>query len=135
MVIVWELFLCSVIFIKTEVFDLAHFINEKFNHLIPSGILTREPSAELREDQKDSESLPPYERLDAMLEGFLSYRLDLEDLKKSGFSGEEIKKVYGLYMKSEYKRKQICPIVKVRAKSFGFGYRVPISKSVLGILN
>ena len=113
---------------KTEVFELARYINKKYDNLIPVGIIERPPSAELKEDQEDSQSLPPYKRLDAMLEGFLSYRLSPTDLVKIGFPKEEVEKVYGLYMKSEYKRTQFCPILKVRAKSFGFGYRVPITK-------
>ncbi|MBT7610288.1 MAG: NAD(+) synthase [Bacteriovoracaceae bacterium] len=114
---------------KTEIFELCRFINKKFENIIPEGIITREPSAELRENQTDSQSLPTYERLDAMLEGILSYRLSLKELHELGFTKKEINKVYGLYTKSEYKRRQFCPIIKVRAKSFGFGYRVPICKS------
>jgi NAD+ synthase (glutamine-hydrolysing) len=113
---------------KSEVFALSNYINTIHKNLIPEGIITRPPSAELRENQKDSQSLPPYERLDAMLEGILSYRLGLKELQGSGFLRDELEKVYGLYTKSEYKRKQFCPIVKVRAKSFGFGYRIPICK-------
>ncbi len=113
---------------KTHVFTLARYINKKFNNIIPEQIITRPPSAELREGQEDSQSLPPYERLDAMLEGMLSYRMSTTDLIEKGFSKEEVDKVYGLYTRSEYKRFQFCPIIKIRAKSFGFGYRVPICK-------
>lgn len=118
---------------KSEVFELAKFINKKCpgkdqQGLIPEGIITREPSAELRPDQTDSQSLPKYELLDAMLEGILSYRMGLKELHDFSFPLEDVKKVYGLYTKSEYKRRQFCPIIKVRAKSFGFGYRVPICK-------
>lgn len=113
---------------KTEVYRLAEWINDKHNDPIPKGILTRAPSAELRENQKDQDTLPPYERLDCILEGILSYRLSEQDLVAMGFSLEEVKKVFQLYVKAEYKRRQFCPIVKIKAKSFGFGYRVPISK-------
>jgi NAD+ synthase (glutamine-hydrolysing) len=116
---------------KTEVFDLCKFINKKFKDIIPEGIITREPSAELREDQIDSQSLPSYDRLDAMLEGILSYRLSLKELQIYGFTQKEVNKIYGLYTKSEYKRRQFCPIIKVRAKSFGLGYRVPLCKTNL----
>ncbi len=115
---------------KTEVFQLAEYINKTYNDLIPRAILTREPTAELRENQSDSQSLPPYERLDAILEGFLSYRMSEREILGHGFDPLEVKKVYGLYQKSEYKRKQFCPIIKVKPKSFGFGYRVPISKKM-----
>jgi len=114
---------------KTEVFRLARYIYEKFDFL-PEQYLTRPPTAELRENQQDSQSLPPYEKLDVMLEGFLSYRYSTEDLVRLGFDREEVNRVYGQYTKSEYKRRQFCPIVKIKAKSFGFGYRVPITKKI-----
>jgi len=115
---------------KSEVFRLCHHINKKYGNIIPEQIITRPPSAELREDQEDAQSLPPYDRLDAMLEGFLSYRKSPQDLVSLGFDDKEIKKVYGLYQNSEYKRNQFCPIIKLKSKSFGFGYRIPICKKV-----
>lgn len=112
---------------KSQVYDLCHYLHKTRGDL-PIGYIERPPSAELRENQEDSQSLPPYDRLDAILEGFLSYRLSQKKLHELGFNKEEVKKVYDLYTKSEYKRKQFCPIIKVKAKSFGFGYRVPITK-------
>ena len=114
---------------KTEVYGLANFVNKHFNSPIPEGIITRGPSAELRENQLDQDSLPPYSRLDTILEGILSYRLGKTQLMELGLPENEIIKVLELYSKSEYKRAQFCPILKVKAKSFGFGYRMPISKS------
>lgn len=114
---------------KTEVFRLCRYINKKYDNLIPEGIITRAPSAELRENQEDSQTLPDYYRLDPILEGFLSYRLGKDDLKNLGFESSEVDKVYGLYQRSEYKRVQFCPIIKVKAKSFGYGYRMPLTKS------
>ncbi len=114
---------------KTEVYQLAHFINKHFDQPIPAKIIERGPSAELRENQLDQDSLPPYSRLDTILEGILSYRLGKTQLMELGLPEKEIIKVLELYSKSEYKRAQFCPILKVKAKSFGFGYRVPISKS------
>lgn len=114
---------------KSEVFQLARYINKKYNNIIPEGIITRPPSAELRDNQKDTDSLPPYEVLDAILEGILSYQLSKSDFKNFGFSEEVIQKVFNLYRKTEYKRSQFCPIIKVKGKSFGFGYRIPTSKS------
>ena len=112
---------------KSEVFALANYINRKYNNIIPEQIITRPPSAELREEQEDSQSLPPYERLDAILEGFLSYRMSQKDLTKCGHDSKEVSKVFNLYQKSEFKRFQFCPIIKLKAKSFGFGYRIPLS--------
>lgn len=115
---------------KTEVFQLARHIHDNYDGLIPMGMIERLPSAELREDQHDQQSLPPYERLDVILDGFLSYRWNIEEMVGVGFSEEEVKKVYDLYQKSEYKRMQFCPILKVKPKSFGVGYRVPICKAL-----
>ncbi len=115
---------------KTEVYRLARYINGKFNEPIPPGIIDRGPTAELRQNQLDQDSLPPYARLDPMLEGILSYRYGRNELSGLGFDEEEIMKTLNLYLKSEYKRAQFCPILKIKAKSFGFGYRIPISKSL-----
>lgn len=120
---------------KTEVYRLAEYVNKHHGNLIPDGIIHRGPSAELRENQLDQDSLPPYERLDPILEGILSYRLGKKELSELGFNLAEITKVLNLYLKSEYKRAQFCPIIKVKAKSFGFGYRVPISKNLGHQLN
>lgn len=113
---------------KTEVYRLGEYINKNFNSPIPEGIIHRGPSAELRENQLDQDSLPPYERLDPILEGILSFRLGKKELLALGFHEQEVTKVLQLYLKSEYKRAQFCPILKVKAKSFGFGYRIPMTK-------
>lgn len=113
---------------KTEVYRLADWVNRTHGQLIPEGIIQRAPSAELRQGQTDQESLPPYQRLDAILEGILSYRCDRAELLAMGFEAYEVERVFQLYAKSEYKRRQFCPILKLKPKSFGFGYRVPISK-------
>ncbi len=114
---------------KTEVFALAKYINQEYGELIPSEIITRPPSAELRENQEDAHSLPPYEILDAILEGLLSYRHSVNDLIEMGYPAETVLKVFQLWKRAEFKRAQFCPIIKVKQKSFGFGYRVPICKS------
>lgn len=113
---------------KTEVFALSRYINKKFPGLITEGIITRPPTAELRENQLDSQSLPPYERLDPILEGLLSYRMSVSEIVALGFAQEEVEKVHRLWRTTEYKRYQFAPIIKVKSKSFGFGYRVPICK-------
>lgn len=114
---------------KTEVYWLSEYINKTYNNAIPKGILSRAPSAELRENQTDNQSLPDYDRLDAILEGILSYRLSMNDLLGFGFKSEEVRKVLELHSRSEYKRMQFCPIIKVKSKSFGFGHRIPITKN------
>ncbi len=113
---------------KSEVFQLARYINKTRGNLIPEGIITREPSAELRPNQKDTDSLPAYEELDTILEGILSYRLTASELIEGGLSPESVNKTFKLYRNSEYKRFQFCPIIKLRSKSFGFGYRNPLSR-------
>jgi NAD+ synthase (glutamine-hydrolysing) len=114
---------------KTQVYRLAHFINQKYDNLIPTEIITRPPTAELRPNQKDEDSLPPYERLDAILDGLINYRHNRTELINKGFTEQEVDHVTRLYLNSEYKRSQFCPILKIAPKSFGQGHRVPISKS------
>jgi len=113
---------------KSEVYRLAHYLNKKFNNLIPEQIITRPPTAELRPDQKDEQTLPPYDVLDAILEGILSYRHSKNDLIEMGLPKDDVEKTFNLYRRNEYKRYQFCPIVKISSKSFGFGYRIPLSK-------
>ncbi len=113
---------------KTEAFELCDYINKKYNNIIPEGIIKRRPTAELRDDQFDTDSLPPYPILDAILECLLSYRYDRSDLEEMGFEPEHILRVLKLYTRSEFKRNQFCPIIKLKTKSFGFGYRIPINK-------
>ncbi len=115
---------------KTEIVMLCNYINRKYNNIIPAGIITRAPSAELRNNQKDTDSLPAYDILDPILEGILSYRLNKDDLiNELGFEKEDVDKVFKLFIRSEFKRFQFCPIVKIKTKSFGFGYRNPICKT------
>lgn len=114
---------------KSEVYQLAHYINKKFSNIIPEKIITRPPTAELRHDQVDSDSLPKYQILDALLEGILSYQYSKTELLNLGFQKDHLEKVFHLYRISEFKRYQFCPISKIKMKSFGFGYRLPISKS------
>jgi NAD+ synthase (glutamine-hydrolysing) len=114
---------------KTEVYALSNYINKKFNQLIPEEIISRGPSAELRENQLDQDSLPAYEILDPILEGILSYGLCKTDLIQNGFDTKDVEKVLQLYSRSEYKRAQFCPIIKLKSKSFGFGYRISINKN------
>ncbi len=114
---------------KSEVYRLCSYINKKYNNLIPDKVISREPSAELKDNQFDTDSLPAYEILDLILEGILSYRLNKSKFLDLGLDERDIDHVFNLYKKSEFKRNQFCPIIKIKSKSFGFGYRVPITKN------
>jgi len=109
---------------KTQVYGLCKFINQK-EEIIPNSILTKEPSAELRPDQKDSDSLPAYDVLDSILEAHLEFRITEEELAER-FDSETVKKVLDLVSRNEYKRYQAPPILRVSAKAFGMGRRVPL---------
>ena len=115
---------------KSHVFQLSNFLNKKFGEMIPEEIITRAPTAELRENQTDDQTLPPYEFLDAILEGMLSQRLTPQELAKLGHRPEHIQIAYRLVNTTEYKRFQFAPISKVMPKSFGFGHRVPLCKTI-----
>jgi NAD+ synthase (glutamine-hydrolysing) len=113
---------------KSQVYRLSEYINKAYSDLIPEEIITREPTAELKDGQVDSDSLPQYDVLDAILECILNYRYNEKDLLEMGFNAQEVEKTIHMYKRNEYKRYQFCPIVKVSSKSFGFGYRIPLSK-------
>jgi NAD+ synthase (glutamine-hydrolysing) len=114
---------------KSEIFQLAEYINRTYKMVIPQEIITRPPSAELRQGQKDTDSLPDYPILDGILECILSGQYDTQRMIELGGNKDTIEKVFNLYRNSEYKRYQFCPIIKIKARSFGFGYRVPLSKN------
>ena len=120
---------------KTEVYDLADWRNKNFpknifgpeGKVIPSSILEKEPSAELRENQRDSDSLPPYEELDKILEFLVDYEMSIKEIINKGFNEETIKKIENLLYISEYKRRQSAPGVKISQKNFGRDRRYPIT--------
>jgi len=112
---------------KTEIYELAEYVNSFYGPLIPNFVLSRPPSAELSLNQKDEDSLLPYARLDPLLELLLQQKYSVEEIKQKGYSLEEIQKIFLLIKNSEFKRYQFCPIVKLRSKSFGVGRRVPIT--------
>ena len=120
---------------KTEVYELAKWRNTnipnnvygKNKDIIPIEIITKEPTAELRENQKDSDSLPSYEELDKILEGLVEYELSTKELEEEGFALESIKKVENLLYISEYKRRQSAPGVKISLRNFGRDRRYPIT--------
>ncbi len=113
---------------KTIVFDLCRWINETSGkERIPVSTIERPPSAELREDQKDSDSLPPYEVLDAILEGYVERDLGRDEIVAEGHDPHVVTRVLRLVDGNEYKRRQGAPGVKITPKAFGRDRRVPIT--------
>jgi NAD+ synthase (glutamine-hydrolysing) len=116
--------------VKTRVYAICHWLN-RAGEVIPRAILEKPPSAELRPDQKDTDSLPPYEILDPILEAYVErYETPECIARKHGFPLELVKQVVRLVERSEYKRQQAAPVLKVTAKSFGMGRRFPIAVKV-----
>jgi len=110
---------------KTEVYELAHYINLD-NEVIPLNTIVKPPSAELRPDQKDSDSLPDYAVLDNILYHFVEMQQSLIEVIVSGKDEIAAKKAFRLLNLNEYKRFQTPPILRVSSKAFGFGRRIPI---------
>jgi len=110
---------------KMQVYALARYINKK-KEIIPENIITKAPSAELRPDQKDSDSLPEYEKLDRILYQYIELRKGPKEIVESGYEKELVDRILKLVNTNEYKRNQFCPIIRVSCKAFGIGRRVPI---------
>ena len=110
---------------KTEVYELARWINRN-GEVIPENIITKAPSAELRPDQKDSDSLPEYEILDRILIEYIENRKGPSEIIAMGYSDELVNRILRLVNLNEYKRYQTPPILRVSKKAFGMGRRVPI---------
>ena len=116
--------------IKTRVYAICRWLNRE-REIIPWPILEKPPSAELRPGQKDTDSLPPYEVLDPILEAYVErYETPECIAQKNGFSLELVQQVVRLVERSEYKRQQAAPVLKVTSKSFGMGRRFPIAVKV-----
>jgi NAD+ synthetase len=116
--------------IKTRVYAICRWLNRD-REIIPASILEKAPSAELRPGQKDTDSLPPYEILDPILEAYVErYETPECIAQKNGFSLELVQQVVRLVERSEYKRQQAAPVLKVTSKSFGMGRRFPIAVKV-----
>ncbi|MBI4124797.1 MAG: NAD(+) synthase, partial [Deltaproteobacteria bacterium] len=111
---------------KTFVYDLAKHINRN-REIIPKTVLRKPPSAELRPDQKDSDSLPDYKILDGILKAYIEDHLSQKEIVKLGFSKKVVERVVGLVDHNEYKRRQSPPGIKVTSKAFGIGRRHPIA--------
>lgn len=110
---------------KMQVFALAKYIN-RGKEIIPSNILIKPPSAELRPNQKDSDSLPEYDTLDRVLYEYIELRNGPKEIIKKGYDPVLVARVLRLVNTNEYKRNQFCPIIRISMKAFGVGRRVPI---------
>ena len=113
---------------KTDVFRLSRHLNERAGReLIPVSIIERPPSAELRDDQKDEDSLPPYDELDRVLEAYVELDRSREELLADGFDAGVVDRALAMIDRAEYKRRQAPPGVKLRPKAFGRDRRTPIT--------
>jgi NAD+ synthase (glutamine-hydrolysing) len=110
---------------KIQVYELAKYINRK-KEIIPTNIITKVPSAELRPDQKDSDSLPDYSVLDQILYQYIEKRANPSSIVAMGYSTELVNRTLKMVNTNEYKRNQFCPIIRVSPKAFGVGRRMPI---------
>ncbi len=110
---------------KLQVYELAKYIN-RHKEIIPYSIITKAPSAELRPNQKDSDSLPAYEVLDQILYQYIERRSNPSDIKALGFENALVDKTLKMVNSNEYKRNQFCPIIRISPKAFGVGRRMPI---------
>jgi NAD+ synthase (glutamine-hydrolysing) len=110
---------------KTEIFELARYINRQ-GEVIPDNIITKAPSAELRPDQKDSDSLPDYALLDRVLFQYIEKRQGPDELIARGFDPQLVIRVLKMVNSNEWKRFQAPPILRVSPKAFGMGRRMPI---------
>lgn len=119
--------------LKTEVYALSRAINERWKAEgrtppIPEATLTKPPSAELRPDQKDQDSLPPYEALDAVLELYIEHNLSGAEIVARGHDPALVRRVLEMVGRAEYKRRQAAPVIKVSPRAFGMGRRIPIAR-------
>ena len=122
---------------KTEVYGLAHWRNDHAPHealgprgrVIPESSIVKAPTAELRPNQTDQDSLPPYDVLDAVLHGLIEHELSVDDIVARGFARETVTRVQRMLYAAEYKRRQAPPGVKITRKSFGRDRRYPLTNA------
>jgi NAD+ synthase len=125
---------------KTDVFRLCRWRNERHpsgvlgpaGDVIPERMITKPPSAELRPDQKDEDSLPPYDELDAILHGLIEEDLGADDLVARGHDAAVVQRIWRLLEMAEYKRRQAPPGVKLTSRAFGRDRRYPITNAFRG---
>ena len=112
---------------KTKVYEIARFINKTQGRIIPESVLKRAPTAELRENQKDQDTLPPYDILDDILKQYVERHQSVEEIIKRSNNPQTVYKVAKMVDKSEYKRRQAPPGVKITPRAFGRDWRLPIT--------
>jgi NAD+ synthase (glutamine-hydrolysing) len=114
---------------KTLVYGVARHFNEKKKNreVIPDSVLYKEPSAELREDQRDTDSLPPYDVLDPILEAYIEEDMGIAQIVASGFDEDDVRRIVQLVDRAEYKRRQAPTGIKVTDRAFGRDRRMPIT--------
>lgn len=115
---------------KLQVYELAKYINRD-KEIIPVNIIEKAPSAELKPNQKDSDSLPEYEVLDKILYQYIEMRQGPKEIKALGFDEKLVDRILKMVNTNEYKRNQFCPIIRISPKAFGVGRRVPIVANYL----
>ena len=115
---------------KTMVYGLAEYINRK-KEIIPRETIEKPPSAELRPNQKDGDSLPPYDVLDGVLRAYVEESKDVSDIVDMGYDKLLVKDIISKVDRNEYKRKQAAPGLKVTTKAFGTGRRMPLAQQYI----
>ena len=110
---------------KTEIYELADFLNKE-DQIIPENIILKAPSAELKPDQKDTDSLPPYDILDPILYQYIDMQVSEAEIVAKGFDEATVKRVIRMVNANEFKRFQAPPVLRVSDKAFGIGRRMPI---------
>jgi NAD+ synthase (glutamine-hydrolysing) len=113
--------------LKTDIYKIARWVNRE-KIIIPENSITKPPSAELRPNQKDQDSLPPYETLDAILDLYVVKNLGKEEIIRGGFDAAVVNDVINKINFSEYKRRQAAPALKISPRAFGMGRRIPIAQ-------
>jgi len=119
--------------LKTRVYDLCRYVNERAGReIVPEAVITKPPSAELRPDQRDDQSLPPYEQLDPILELYVEFDRTAGEIIELGYDADVVRRVTRLVDVAEYKRRQCPPGVRVTTKAFGRDRRLPITNGYRG---
>jgi NAD+ synthase (glutamine-hydrolysing) len=117
---------------KSEIYDVARYINQIRGNIIPEHILLKEPSAELHSGQKDSDSLPPYETLDAILYRMIEKGEHREEIVNAGFDAATVQRVHTMLFRTEYKRHQGCPVLRLSTSPLGIEFVMPLTNKYDG---